>query len=135
MPYSGPGPAYVVTGPAGPGATAMNWQQPQQPGYTPYQNPPVSPHSQDHGPEHLKHDAHQYGQLMQLVNDIANGNADASRVMSFLENLDTRFWKGALVGMAAVLILSNDTVKNGIANGLSGVMGIFGKEKEAPQPE
>jgi hypothetical protein len=72
---------------------------------------------------------------MGLVNDLANGNADASRVMSFLGSLDTQFWKGALVGVAAALLLTNESVKSGIASGLSGIMGVFGKEKEEAQPE
>jgi hypothetical protein len=157
MPYQMPGGhiPYVVNGPygvpfaspAGPafshaspsfsdqGAPFTGYQQPTGAGQVQGQNPHGSPHDTAHEPEHLKHDQHQYGQFMQLVNDISNGNADPSRVMNFLGSLDTQFWKGALVGVAAVLLLTNDTVKNGIASGLSGVMGVFGKEKKETQSE
>ena len=62
---------------------------------------------------------------MNLVNDLANGNADASRVMGFLENLDYKFWKGALVGISATLLLTNKTVKDSIMGTLSDLMGSF----------
>ncbi len=72
---------------------------------------------------------------MGLVNDIANGNADASRVMAFLDGLDNQFWKGALIGVAATLLLTNDALKNGIAGSLAGVFGAFDKSSQAPQTE
>lgn len=67
---------------------------------------------------------------MGLVNDIANGNTDPSRVVSFLSGLDSQFWKGALVGVGVTLLLTNDTVKNAIIGTLAGVMGTFTKETE-----
>jgi hypothetical protein len=80
------------------------------------------------GAPHVEHDEHQYGQLMGIVNDIANGNADPSRIMAFLQNIDAQFWKGALVGVAATFLLTSDTVKNTIAGALSGVAGTDAKE-------
>lgn len=71
---------------------------------------------------------------MDLVGDLANGNADPSRLMACLGSLDTQFWKGALVGVAATLLLTNDTVKSAIAGALSGVLGVFqpdAQEKES----
>ena len=130
------GPAFYHTPPtfAGPAAQPVGWQQTPQ-----AQGPEQVPHDAAHGPAggpgHLKHDAHKYGQLMQLVNDLANGNADPSRMMDVLGGLDTRFWKGALVGVAATLLLTNDAVKGTIANSLSGILGIFGNEKQEARSE
>jgi hypothetical protein len=72
---------------------------------------------------------------MQLVNDVANGNADAARVMNFLGNLDSQFWKGALVGVGATLLLTNDTVKNTIVGALSGLLGVFGNKTAEEKTE
>ena len=108
--YAPPGPQYMGYQQFGPG---------QQPG-------PAQPQSSNHateesshscdcggdcGPGHPKHDEHKYGQFLGLVNDIANGNADASRIMAFMEGMDAQFWKGAMVGLAATLLVTNDAVK------------------------
>ncbi|MFH1137677.1 MAG: hypothetical protein V1816_16545 [Pseudomonadota bacterium] len=89
-----------------------------------------SSREQARGPSHPKHDAHQYGQFMRLVNDMTTGNADASKVVDFLGTMDVQFWKGALVGMGATLLLTNSAAKNAIAGALSGVLGLLGKERE-----
>jgi hypothetical protein len=115
-----------------PGGHAQSTGYYQPYGYA-YDPPPVS-HAGDGGHHqckgHPKHDAHKYGQFMGLVNDLANGDADASRVISFLGSLDTQFWKGAMVGVTATLLLTNDTVKDSIVGALSGLFGIFGKEAD-----
>ena len=85
-----------------------------------------------HGHSHPKHDAHQYGQFMGLVNDAAAGKVDPARVISFMEGMDARFWKGALIGIAATLLFTNDSVKNTVIGALSGVFGMFGKEEKNP---
>jgi hypothetical protein len=87
----------------------------------------------DHGPGHPKHNAHQYGQFMGLVNDLANGKADPSQVMSFLGGLDGQFLKGALVGIGTTLLLTSDSVRKGMAGTLSGVFDAFGKESREEQ--
>ncbi len=106
------------------------------------QAPGSGPHShascdRDCGPGHPKHDANRYGQFANLVQDIANGDADASSVLSFLENMDPRFWKGALVGATAALLMSNETVKNSLVGLLSGLFGGAGKEngKKTSEPQ
>lgn len=66
---------------------------------------------------------------MDLVNDLANGNANPSRLMACLESLDGQFWKGALVGAAATLLFTNETVKSALAGALSGVFGAFQSEQ------
>ena len=74
-------------------------------------------------PKHLEN---QYGQFFGLVNDMVNGDADPSRLASFLESLDTQFWKGTAVGAVATLFLTSDTVKGMVEGGLSSLFGIFG---------
>ena len=67
---------------------------------------------------HLKNDAHKYGQIVQMAEKFVNGDADISDVVngiSMLENQDSQFWRGLLVGGVATLILNSDQVKNGMA--------------------
>jgi len=113
--------AYGPYGPqaANPGPACTGFSH--GPGAAPHAMDPGSPH----GPGHAKHEGHQYGQMMSLVNDLVNGNADASRVMNFIDGVDNHFWKGALVGMSVSLLLTNDTVKNAIVDTLSGIWGAF----------
>ncbi len=101
----------------------------QYPQYQPV--PPTEEHGgKDGGPsssheEEPKHDEHKYGQMMGLVEDLVNGkNPDPSHVMSVLEGLDSRFWKGALVGVGATLLLTNDNVKNAIFGGFATMFGM-----------
>ncbi len=71
-----------------------------------------------------KHDAHKYGQVLGLVEELVNGNSpDPSRIMSVLEGVDSRFWKGALVGVGAALLLTNDSVRHAIVGGFSTMFG------------
>jgi hypothetical protein len=151
MPPGMTGPQGIPPGMTGPQAIppGMTGPQAMPPGMTGPQGMPPgmtvqpSSHSTGHetgskgcgcsghsgaGAPHVEHDEHQYGQLMGIVNDIANGNADPSRIMAFLQNLDAQFWKGALVGVAATFLLTSDTVKNTIAGALSGVAGTDAKE-------
>jgi hypothetical protein len=130
QPFANPGPQF-----AGPGASPMGYHQPQSHAQAPGQSPHACHHAFVHNPEYYKHDTHQYGQLMRLVNDLANGNADPSRVMDFLGSLDPHFWKGVLVGVSGTLLLTNDTVKNAIVGAVSGIFGVFGKETKEEKPE
>ena len=104
-------------------------------GQVPYGQVPYgqAPHNDVHQtaqrPANPKYDEHQYGQFMEIIKDFANGNTDASRVMTFLEGLDTQFWKGTMIGVAVTLLLTNNTVKDTISGALSGALGIFQKDK------
>lgn len=73
-------------------------------------------HGAGRGPGHPNHDGHQHqvGQWMELVNDLTNGNPDPSRLLSCLGSLDTQFWKGALVGVAVAVLLTDNSLKNSI---------------------
>ena len=116
-------------GMSGPGTHPGGYHQPQMQPQAPGPYPHYCGHPPASGPGHPKHEAHQYGQFMQLVTDVANGSADPARVMDFLGALDARFWKGALVGVGATLLLTNDTAKNAIVGALSGLMGKPGQDK------
>jgi hypothetical protein len=91
------------------------------PYYTPYPPgypagnpgaPPVPPHGggagapaeQNHRPD-----------MNQLINGIANGDANSLSSLGQLMNFDDKeFWKGALIGAAAVLLLTNDSVQSSL---------------------
>jgi len=104
-------------------------------GQVPYGQAPYNdPHQTAHRPANPKYDEHQYGQFMEIIKDFANGNTDASRVMTFLEGLDTQFWKGTMIGVAVTLLLTNNTVKDTISGALSGALGIFQKDKNEQEP-
>jgi hypothetical protein len=79
------------------------------------------------GADHFKHDEHRYGQLFGIIQDFANGQPDVSRVMNWVEGCDTQFWKGALVGAVAAVLIVNPTVKKTIVDTMSGFWGIFQK--------
>ncbi len=80
---------------------------------------------------HLKHDEHKFGQMFGIMNDIARGQTDPSKIMSLLEGFDGHFWKGALVGAAATLLLGSDAVRGAIAGIFSGAAAE--KEKESSE--
>ncbi len=70
---------------------------------------------------------------MGLMNDMANGNADPAQMMSVLGQMDSRFWKGAIMGMLAALVLNNESVKNAIMGTFSGVFAAFERENQQKQ--
>jgi hypothetical protein len=111
----------------GPDAAFADYGQPQGHGYVQNDYHQGCGRGTAFGPGHPKHDAHQYGQIMKLVGDMATGNADPSRVMEVLGSVDAQFWKGALVGVGAALLLTSSPAQNAISNVLSGIFGIFGK--------
>lgn len=129
------GPAFPQPGPqfAGPYMPSPGYpphpsygSAPQEAIHTGHTGQPHNPAD----PAHLKHDEHKYGQLMGIVNDLANGNPDVSKMMGLLQSCDTQFWKGTLIGVAATLLLTNETVKNTITNAFSGIGGTFQAEKK-----
>jgi hypothetical protein len=115
--------------------------QPQQPGFQPQGQfmgggfvgqQPLGGFSAPDGGEKL-HDKNQYGQqsgpdmgqMYGMMQDVIKGDADPGKIMSFLQASGGDFWKGAIVGAAAVLLLTNSAVKDALA----GVVGsVFGKK-------
>lgn len=133
--------------PAGP-SSQMGGIGPQPgmfPGGPQGQMPPFDPRRMGHsgcqghpgmhpGAPSLKHDEHRNGQLFGLIQDLANGQPDAGKIMNWLESCDTPFWKGALVGVAATMLVTNPTVKKTIVDSLSGLWGVFQKSDTANTP-
>jgi hypothetical protein len=52
--------------------------------------------------------------MQQLFEEIAQGGNGLSSLTRMLSLDDTEFWKGALVGAAAVLLLTNDQVQDAL---------------------
>jgi hypothetical protein len=50
--------------------------------------------------------------MAQVFEEIANGGNGLSSIGKLLNFEDSEFWKGALVGAAAVLLLTNDSVQD-----------------------
>lgn len=97
-----------------------------QPG--PYGNPYASPHE-----GHDAHEAHHahgpfgpqgpdMGQMYGMVGDVMKGKGDPGKLLGLLQAPGGEFWKGALVGAAAVLLLNSGAVKDALG-GLFGAMG------------
>ncbi len=53
-----------------------------------------------------------HGHMSQFVDEISNGGNGLSSLSKMLNLDDTEFWKGALIGAAAVLLLTNESVQN-----------------------
>jgi hypothetical protein len=49
--------------------------------------------------------------MAQFVEDIANGGSGLSSLGKVLNLEDSEFWKGVLIGAAAVLLLTNESVQ------------------------
>ncbi|MFK5953431.1 MAG: hypothetical protein QM498_10270, partial [Desulfobacterium sp.] len=71
----------------------------------------------------LKHDLNRYGQLLDAVTGIMNGEPDIPKIAGILDSYDPTFWKGAIIGVLSSLILTNDTVKGAITGTLSKTLG------------
>jgi hypothetical protein len=80
--------------------------------------------------------ANQYGRIAEVVNDIAKGEQpDMDKIVGLLNGFDTQFWKGALIGAVATLLVTNDAVKSAVSGTLGGIFGAFSKKPEPPATE
>ena len=52
-----------------------------------------------------------HGGMSQFVDEIANGGSGFSSLGKMVNLDDSEFWKGALIGAAAVLLLTNESVQ------------------------
>lgn len=102
------------------------------PGYAPPfgampAHPPVSGNA--HGPRGPG--------MSELVDEIANGGNGLSSLSKMLNLDDSEFWKGALLGAAAVLVLTNESVQGALfktgAKAKSAVKTGVDRVKEGPQ--
>ncbi|MBL0731967.1 MAG: hypothetical protein JJW03_03840 [Desulfosarcina sp.] len=96
-------------------------------GQVPPPQPPPLPSGEQVGEGEKRH-----GQIVDVVNGLINGDPpDIPKLINVFENVDTQFWKGAVIGAVLVLVATNDTVKKTISNAFSGVVGkASGTENE-----
>ena len=129
-----PGPGYHQTAPHY-AAAAMYYGQ-----YAGYPPPPPPPGAYPYPPEAFQtpHQGYAHGaaqgaghahgaSMSDLVNEVANGGNGLSTLSKMLNFDDPDFWKGAVVGAAAVLLLTSGSVQSA----LFGSNGNGGKDSSA----
>lgn len=88
------------------------------------------------GPHHPKHDEHKYGQMMNTLGRFLSGEADMNDLINGFFSLDfqnDQFWKGALVGAIATLLLTNENVQKGLTGTIGAMFGKSMSGSEKPQ--
>ncbi len=76
-----------------------------------------------------KFEQNRFGDMYGMLNDALNGKTDPGKILGFFQASGEDFWKGALMGAAAVFLFSNTAVKDA----LSGTFGsLFGGKEETP---
>lgn len=92
-------------------------------------------HEAHHGPEHdaYGHDGHGYGpqgpdmgQMYGMMQDVMQGKGDPGKLLGLFQSPGGEFWKGAIVGAAAVMLFNSSAVKDTLA----GVFGAMGGKKD-----
>jgi len=76
-----------------------------------------------------KFDQNKLGQMYGVMTDVMNGEAEPAKLLGLLDGTGGEFWKGALVGAAAVVLLNNDAVKGALA-GLAASAGSLFREAD-----
>ena len=74
-----------------------------------------------------KFDQQKLGKIYSTVTDVMNGEADPTSLIGLFAENSGDFWKGALVGAAAVVLLNNDAVKGALAGVAGSVGSMFGE--------
>lgn len=105
MPYAPYGAPFMPPPPYYMGAQPMPYGWPPMPGPAPGMGPAAGqPAGGRQG-------------LAQVMEEIANGGSGLSGLTKLLDFDDKDFWKGALVGAAAVLLLTNENVQKALFRG------------------
>lgn len=107
----------------------------------PYGMPYGAPYGAPYGPEaheahHAPHAPHGHeapygpqgpdmGQMYGMMNDVMQGKGDPGKLLGLFQAPGGEFWKGAIVGAAAVLLFNSSAVKDTLA----GVFGAMGGQK------
>jgi len=74
-----------------------------------------------------KFDQEKLGKMYSTVTDVMNGEADPTSLIGLFADNSGDFWKGALVGAAAVVLLNNEAVKGALAGVAGSVGAMFGE--------
>ena len=79
-----------------------------------------------------KFDQNKLGKMYGVIGDIMNGEQpDTEQLLGLFQDSDGEFWKGALVGAAAGLLLGNEAVRGAVAGTFGSMYSkVFGGEKE-----
>lgn len=116
-------------------AAAMYYGQ-----YAGYPPPPPPPGAYPYPPEAFQtpHQGYAHGagqahgaSVSDLVNEVANGGNGLSTLSKMLNFDDPDFWKGALVGAAAVLLLTSGSVQSALFGSNGNGNGNGGKDSSA----
>lgn len=97
--------------------------------------PPYGPEAAD--AHHAHHSHHGYGpqgpdmgQMYGMVNDVMQGKGDPGKLLGLFQAPGGEFWKGALVGAAAVLLLNSSGVKETLASVFGAMTGQPGEAEQ-----
>ncbi|WP_419785973.1 hypothetical protein [Pseudodesulfovibrio sp.] len=74
-----------------------------------------------------KFDQNKIGQMYGVMTDVMNGDVEPNKLLGLFAETGGDFWKGALVGAAAVVLLNNDTVKGALAGLAASAGSMFGE--------
>lgn len=138
--YAGvpPGPMYSPMHPAMAGQQhaahlAPGYPGAGHPGAPPLQPPPgAGPYaSAAHAPYGEQPARSQRAGMSELFQEIGNGGNGLSSLAKMLDLDDADFWKGAMIGAAAVLLLTNESVQGMLFGGGNGSKGTAKAEGEA----
>ncbi|MBW2707994.1 MAG: hypothetical protein JRD04_01710 [Deltaproteobacteria bacterium] len=73
--------------------------------------------------KHVEHDENRFGQMADMVGRFIEGEASTADMVKGIFSLnfrDDQFWKGALAGALAALVLNSDMVKQGVGKVFGG---------------
>ncbi len=109
--------------PYAPGMAPPQYPYYPTPQYAPHPNMAYSAPPPGYPPQYAPPGAHAgagqpgagvHAGMSQFVNELANGGNGLSSLGKMLNLDDSEFWKGALIGAAAVLLLTNESVQNAL---------------------
>ena len=81
-------------------------------------------------------DMNRFGQYLGVINDIASGKTpELPEVAQMVQQAPGDFWKGAIVGVAAGLLLTSESVRNGLGSVIGAVFSGVGREQDAEEKE
>ena len=96
------------------------------PQMSPQMNPAASGQGCGHmgaDAKHVEHDENRFGQMADMVGRFIEGEATTADMVKGIFSLnfrDDQFWKGALAGTLAALVLNSDMVKQGVGKVFGG---------------
>ena len=99
---------------------------PQSPDMNAWMNPAVSGQGIGYmgaDAKHVEHDENRFGRMADMVGRFVQGEATTGDMVKGIFSLnfrDDQFWKGALAGAVAALVLNSDMFKEGVGKIFAG---------------